>query len=306
MIRKNPIEATAITTRARGPFGDLTTGGARRLPVRTDIASLLLVINGANASASAPTLPQKRRSGLRIGYSRGMAGGAAAQGPRTLRRDAAQNRRRLLAAARELLADQGFDVTLDDIARHAGLGVGTAYRRFANKGELLDALFAEQTIELAAAADAGLADPDPWQGLVGYLETSLALQLRDKGLAQIVSGDRISQEQHDWNREVTAPKNRALVARAQEAGQLRSDVTGTDLTFIQIGLNAIMTRSRDAHPELYRRYLHLMLDGLRAHPGPATPLPVGPLTSDQTHAVMAPTRPRTSGRVGEIQRGGTR
>jgi AcrR family transcriptional regulator len=208
--------------------------------------------------------------------------------PRALRRDAALNRERLVAAARELFAEQGFEVTLDDIARHAGVGVGTAYRRFANKRELLDALFAEQTVELAAAADAGLADPDPWHGLVSYLETSLARQLRDKGLAQIVSGDRISVEQHDWNREVMAPKNRALVARAQDAGMLRADVTGTDLTFIQVGLNAIMTRSRDVHPDLYRRYLRLQLDGLRAEPGPPTPLPVAALTSDQTHAVMGP------------------
>src|SRR3954452_20374884 len=115
-----------------------------------------------------------------------------ARKPRAMRRDAVQNRERLLAAARELLAEQGFQVTLDDIARHAGVGVGTAYRRFANKGELLEAIYAEQTVELAAAADAGLADPDPWHGLVNYLERSLALQLRDKGLAQIVSGDRIS------------------------------------------------------------------------------------------------------------------
>jgi AcrR family transcriptional regulator len=212
-----------------------------------------------------------------------------AKKPRAMRRDAVENRERLLAAARELFAEQGFEVTLDDIARHAGVGVGTAYRRFANKGEVLDALFAEQTVEVAAAADASLADPDPWHGLVSYLEKSLALQLRDKGLAQIVSGDRIGVEQHDWNREVMAPKNRALVDRAREAGVLRGDVAGTDLAFIQVGLNAIMSRSRDAHPDLYRRYLHLMLDGLRAEPGHPTPLPVAALTSDQTHAVMGPT-----------------
>ncbi len=220
-----------------------------------------------------------------------MTGTRAATKPRALRRDAALNRERLLAAARELFAEQGFEVTLDDIARHAGVGVGTAYRRFANKREVLDALFAEQTVELAAAADAGLADPDPWHGLVTYLETSLALQSRDKGLAQIVSGDRISAEQHDWNRDVMAPKNRALVARAREAGMLRDDVTGTDLTFVQVGLNAIMTRSRDAYPDLYRRYLRLQLDGLRARPGTPTPLPVAALTSDQTHAVMGPAGP---------------
>lgn len=212
-----------------------------------------------------------------------------AKKPRALRRDAVENRERLLAAARELFAEQGFHVTLDDIARHAGVGVGTAYRRFANKGELLDAIYAEQTVELAAAADAGLADPDPWHGLVSYLEESLALQLRDKGFAQIVSGDRISVEQHDWNREVMAPKNRALVARAREAGVLRDDVEGTDVAFIRVGLNAIMDRSRDAHPDLYRRYLHLLLDGLRAEPTGPTPLPVAALTSDQTHALMGPT-----------------
>jgi AcrR family transcriptional regulator len=215
--------------------------------------------------------------------------------PRALRRDAVVNRERLLVAARELFAEQGFDVTLDDVAARAGVGVGTAYRRFANKAELLDALFAEQTVEVAAAADAGLLDRNPWHGLVNYLETSLALQLRDKGLAQIVSGDRIGVEQHDWNREVMAPKNRALVARAQEAGMLRGDVTGTDLTFIQVALNAVMARSRHAQPDLYRRYLHLMLDGLRAVPGKPTPLPVVALTSDQTHAVMGPTRSAPTG-----------
>ncbi len=218
-----------------------------------------------------------------------MTAASEADKPRAMRRDAVANRERLLVAARALFAEVGFEVTLDDIARRAGVGVATAYRRFANKGELLDAIFVEQTVELAAAADAGLADPDPWHGLVSYLEQSLALQLRDKGLAQIVSGDRISVEQHDWNREVMAPKNRALVARAREAGVLRDDVEGTDLTFIRVGLNAIMTLSRDAYPDLYRRYLHLMLDGLRAEPGRPTPLPTPALTSDQTHAVMGPT-----------------
>ena len=210
---------------------------------------------------------------------------SSAKKPRAVRRDALRNRERLLTAARELFAERGLDVTLDDIARQAGVGVGTAYRRFANKGEVLDAIFAEQTVELAAAADAALAAPDPWQGLVDYLEQALALQLRDKGLAQVVSGDRISVEQHDWNRQVIAPKNVAMVARARDAGLLRPDVEGTDLTFIQVALNAIMTRSRDAHPDLYRRYLHLLLDGLRARPD-NPPLPVAALTSDQTHTVM--------------------
>ena len=88
-----------------------------------------------------------------------------------------------------------------------------------------------------------------------------------------------------------APKYRALVARARDAGALRDDVVGTDLTFIQVGLNAIMMRSRATHPDLYRRYLHLMLDGLRPERDAPSPLPVAALTSDQTHAVMGPVDP---------------
>lgn len=221
--------------------------------------------------------------------------------PRNLRRDAAENKQRLLAAARELFAERGLDVTLNDIAHHAGVGVGTAYRRFANKEEVLAELFAEQTVEFGALADAALADADPWHGLVGFLENALALQLRDKGLAQILNGDRISVEQHDWNRTVMAPKYRALVERALAAGQLRDDVVGTDLTFIQVGLNAIMMRSRAAHPDLYRRYLQLILDGLRAEPGVASPLPVPALTSDETHALMGP-NPLNSSTAAQVDR----
>src|SRR5690349_24329081 len=103
-----------------------------------------------------------RRLSLRIDYADPVTDSETARKPRALRRDAAQNRERLLTAARELFAEQGFEITLDDIARQAGVGVATAYRRFANKGEVLDALVVEQTVEVAAAADEGLADPDPW------------------------------------------------------------------------------------------------------------------------------------------------
>src|ERR671926_1617013 len=94
---------------------------------------------------------------------------------RTLRRDAARNRERLLAAARELFAEHGLDVTLNDIAHHAGVGVGTAYRRFANKEEVIDALFEEGLQNIASAARDALEDPHAWQGLVSFLERSLRM-----------------------------------------------------------------------------------------------------------------------------------
>src|SRR5438270_14072558 len=94
----------------------------------------------------------------------------------SLRKDAAQNRERLLAAAAELFAERGLDVTLNDIAHHAGLGVGTAYRRFANKEQVIDALFEERLRDVADVATEALHDPDPWHGLITFLERSLEMQ----------------------------------------------------------------------------------------------------------------------------------
>src|ERR1700712_2664296 len=101
---------------------------------------------------------------------------------RPLRKDAERNRERLLAAARELFAQRGLGVTLNDIAHHAGVGVGTAYRRFANKEEIIDALFEEALADIAAAANEALVNPDAWAGLEAFLERSLHLQFGDRGL----------------------------------------------------------------------------------------------------------------------------
>src|SRR5215211_3742812 len=105
--------------------------------------------------------------------------------PAPLRADAERNRQRILEAAREVFADRGLDVTLDDIARHAGVGVGTAYRRFPNKEALVEALMVERIGELEALAQECLAQPDPWEGVAGYLERALAMQAADRGLKEV-------------------------------------------------------------------------------------------------------------------------
>src|SRR3954462_12242778 len=106
---------------------------------------------------------------------------------RPLRKDAAHNRERLLDAARELFAKNGLGVTLNEIAHHAGVGVGTAYRRFANKEEVIDALFEEGLRDVADVANEALASPDPWAGLVRFLQRSLHMQFGDRGLNQIMN-----------------------------------------------------------------------------------------------------------------------
>src|SRR4030081_3887646 len=95
---------------------------------------------------------------------------------RPLRKDAERNRQRILEAARELFTQQGLGVTLNDIAHHAGCGVGTVYRRFPDKEQLIDALFEERVGELVARAEEALSDRDPWLGLIGFLEYGLQQQ----------------------------------------------------------------------------------------------------------------------------------
>src|SRR3954471_16312187 len=110
---------------------------------------------------------------------------------RPLRKDAELNRERLLAAARELFARRGLEVTLNDIAHHAGVGVGTAYRRFANKEEVIDALFEQRLDQVAAVAVEAVEDPDAWRGLTTFLERSLQMQLEDRGLTQLLNNPQL-------------------------------------------------------------------------------------------------------------------
>ena len=211
-----------------------------------------------------------------------------------LRRDAEDNRQRLLTAAREVFGKQGIQATLHDVARRAGVGIGTAYRRFANKEELLDSLLVMQVDELELVLLKSLAEYDAWNGLVYYLEQALLIQANDRAIAQILSGSRIGQEKHDWMRDRLAPLVNKLVERAVLENAVRSDLTGTDLIFLQIGLSSIAetTRknakavSRDDVETLYRRYLWIFLDGIRTG-GSHTPLPVPALSTDETHQLLS-------------------
>jgi AcrR family transcriptional regulator len=207
---------------------------------------------------------------------------------RPLRRDASRNRERLLDAARELFAARGLDVTMDEIARHAGVGVGTAYRRFENRDALVSALFEERLLAYAVLAEEALADPDPWEGLAGFLEHSLAMQAADRGLKQLLMSHRGALDRITRVRARVMPMLEELIARAQAAGALRPDVGALDVPILSLMLGHVIDFAHDADPELWRRYLALLLDGLRG--GPA-PLPGAPLAPAQLDAAMAAWRP---------------
>jgi AcrR family transcriptional regulator len=206
---------------------------------------------------------------------------------RPLRKDAERNRRRILDAATELFTERGLSVTLNDIAHHADVGVGTVYRRFPDKELLIDALFEERIEEMLALAEQALQASDPWQGLVGFIEQSLELQARDKGLKQLLLGTPQGCARVGGVRERMLPLVSTLVLRARDAGQLRADVEPEDLAVTQWMLGAVVDYGRDVKPELWRRYLHLLLRGLRAEPQPAEPLPVPPLTPEELDELLS-------------------
>ncbi|MFJ5266599.1 TetR/AcrR family transcriptional regulator [Streptomyces sp. NPDC088387] len=190
-----------------------------------------------------------------------------------LRRDAERNRRRLLAAAREVFRDRGLTATLDDVARRAGLGVGTAYRHFANKEELADAVFEDMIDRVEQFAREAAADPDPWHGLASSLEKVCELQAHDRGLREVMLGTGKATQRHTLVLRRIKPLVDLLVDRAREQGTLRADVTPVDLPMIQLMVAAITDRTGE--PDLWRRYLRLLLDGMRTPPPGSPPLPPG-------------------------------
>jgi AcrR family transcriptional regulator len=209
----------------------------------------------------------------------------AADAPdRPLRKDAARNRALLLEAAREVFAERGLEATLDDVAHRAGVGIGTAYRHFANKQELAAALFADTIDKMVAEAEAAIEIEDPWESLVFFFEGSAIRQANDRGLHELLMGYKDSQENQNIL-ERLAPMITAMFERARAAGILRPDVDATDSAAIFAMLGITFAMSSVTHPDLWRRYLALLLDGLRATD--RGPLPTRALTFEEIEANMA-------------------
>jgi AcrR family transcriptional regulator len=211
---------------------------------------------------------------------------------RPLRRDAERNRQRILEAATEVFNERGLDVSLDEIARHAGVGVGTVYRRFRNKEELVEALFMSRLDQVAAIADQAFEAPDPWSGLVSFMERMAEIMAGDLGLRQILMFATYGRDLVAVARERNAPLVERLVERAQAAGQLRSDLRQTDIVFIVFVLTEAAQLAQAASPGIWRRYLALILDGMRPARAGVTPLPVPALLPGEMEKSMRQAAPR--------------
>jgi AcrR family transcriptional regulator len=204
---------------------------------------------------------------------------------RPLRRDAERNRQRILDAARVVFAERGLSGSHDDIAREAGVGVGTVYRRFPDKEQLIDALFEERVEEIADVARAAAENPDPWEGLVGFLMRAQELQSKDRGLKEIVLGGARGTERAIAARSLIAPLVAQILQRAKDAGAVRSDVEISDFPLIQLAIGTIAESSRDIAPDVWRRMMTLVLDGLRAEHAKGK-LPAPAPDEEQVDAVM--------------------
>jgi AcrR family transcriptional regulator len=209
---------------------------------------------------------------------------ATSTGARPLRRDAERNRQEILLAARAAFAERGVEVTLDEIAQRAGVGVGTIYRRYANKDELIDELYEDIVAEIATVAEAALAQADPWKGLTDFLEQSLARQASNRALKDLLPGGcQRGRERVARARERVAPLVSELFERAKQSGRLRPDVTETDMATIVMMLGAVIDSTRTTQPDAWRRYLGIVLDGLRTRrnaPTDLTPIAPGRLEVD--------------------------
>ncbi|HVV10705.1 helix-turn-helix domain-containing protein [Amycolatopsis sp.] len=193
---------------------------------------------------------------------------------RPLRRDAELNRQRMIAAAREVFRERGFETTLDDVAARAGLGVGTVYRRFPNKEHLVDAMFAERLDGIGELAHAALERDDAWQGFVDFLWQAAELIAEDRGLHDVMVSKAFGHQRVAEARDRLIPVVQELVQRAQRSGCLRADFEPQDMVVLFKMIGAAAQYTHPVSPDLWKRYFALVLDSLRGRPGPPSPLPL--------------------------------
>ena len=205
--------------------------------------------------------------------------------PRPVRSDSRRNRDALLAAARDAFAEHGLNASLQHVARAAGGAIGTLYRHFPTRDDLLVAVFADKLRIVADTGERALAHEDAWAGFVLFLETLCALQAEDLGFNELASMDRPAEGgaaevrariHHIWRR---------LLTRAQEHGVLRQDLVLNDMFVLLWSHSRIIEATYGVAPHAWRRHLHLMLDAYRAER--AHPLPAPALTDAEMRLATA-------------------
>ena len=180
-----------------------------------------------------------------------------------LRRDAERNRQLLLTTAYRLMATDGLDVPYEDIARAAGTGMGTMYRRFPRRQDLLDALFNEHIDTVIGFAEEASRHEDAWAGLSWFLRRQLEIEAQSRGLGELLRRRNQATASVQRAHERMTPLVADLIARAVRAGQLPAGVTPADFAAVHVMVGSVMDASRAFAPQLWRRALVVALAGLR-------------------------------------------
>ena len=177
---------------------------------------------------------------------------------RKLRRDAEQNRRRVLDAADAVFAERGLDAGVEDVARAAGVGVGTLYRRFPTKEALVGELVREVLTAVVGAAEAAREAPDGG-GLEQFIRVAAAAQASHRGCLGRLWAEPGAAELRARCRVVVEQ----LVRDAREAGRIRQDATAADVDLLFWSLRGVLEATRVVRPDAWTRHVELMLAGLR-------------------------------------------
>jgi AcrR family transcriptional regulator len=199
------------------------------------------------------------------------------------RADAARNRRLLIDAAAAELSEHGLDVSIARIAARAGVAKGTVFNHFSSKEELVSAIFCEQLVALAATGETLLENADPRSALLQFMTAGVELTANDRSFCEAATATSRADPVIRAASDRLAQVAEALTARARRAGVVRADITGHDIVLLFSAATQTAAPLAAVRPGLWRRYLHLIFDGLR--PEAAHELPVtAPTSQDFTTA----------------------
>jgi len=185
------------------------------------------------------------------------------QMPRTLRSDARENRDRVLDAARALFAERGLDVTMREVARRAGVGPATLYRRFPTRQSLVDEAFADELRACAQIVDDACADPDPWRGFRAVVEELTVLNARNRGFVDAFMSAHPHADAFVTHRAALLQRLARLGERAQASGGLRGDYELDDLLLILLAGRGLASTPVADRPAAARRFAALAVAALR-------------------------------------------
>jgi AcrR family transcriptional regulator len=193
-----------------------------------------------------------------------------------LRVDAERNRQRIVATARQAFAELGLGVPMEDIARRAGVGVGTLYRRYPTRGDLIAGAFEEKMHAYADAARHALDDTDPWHGFCTYVERICAMQAGDRGFTTVLTMTFPTAKQFEADRRRAFADFTTLIERAKAAGKLRADFVAEDMPMFLMANAGVLTATADAAPETWRRLVGYLLQACASTAAQPLPDPPGP------------------------------